>query len=202
MEIKIDEKNLEEKLGALERSRVWSPRTISKLEALVRGNDSYSLFRVNPVQFATEKGITEAEAIDLFLHGTRVGLFQMNWEMLCPGCGDVVQSFGTMHAMTSNYHCDLCKADFEASMDDYIEINFTIAPPVRQIPYHQPHTLSVEDYYFKYVFSSNSYAVPGLKFADAIRQNFFSMPPALPRMLGLSNSGSRSTKINRFKKSF
>jgi hypothetical protein len=34
---------------------------------------------VNPIRFATERGIPEAEGIDLFLHATANGLFGMDW---------------------------------------------------------------------------------------------------------------------------
>lgn len=56
---------LDELLGKLESLRSWLPRVISKLETLIRSGDDYALFRVNPIQFATEKGIAEAEGVDL-----------------------------------------------------------------------------------------------------------------------------------------
>ena len=52
---KVNEALLDELLGKLESARARSPRVISKLETLIRSGDDYSLFRVNPIQFATEK---------------------------------------------------------------------------------------------------------------------------------------------------
>ncbi|WP_410857889.1 DUF5939 domain-containing protein [Paraburkholderia sp. SIMBA_054] len=34
--------------------------------------------------FARDRGIGEVECIDLFLHAARYGLFEMNWDVLCP----------------------------------------------------------------------------------------------------------------------
>ena len=70
----IDEKLLEERLAALEAARSWSPRVVSRLETLLRSGDETAVFRINPIRFAAEKGVSEAEAIDLFLHGTLAGL--------------------------------------------------------------------------------------------------------------------------------
>jgi hypothetical protein len=33
--------------------------------------------------------MAEAEALDLFLHATKVGLFEMDWHIVCPHCGYV-----------------------------------------------------------------------------------------------------------------
>jgi hypothetical protein len=63
----IDEKKLEERLVALEAAKSWSPRVVSRLETLLRSGADEALYRINPIQFATEKSISEAEAIDLFL---------------------------------------------------------------------------------------------------------------------------------------
>ena len=89
----IDEKKLEERLAALEAAKSWSPRVVSRLEMLVRSGSDEELYRVNPIQFAIEKSIAEAEAIDLFLHACVAGLFDMDWMLVCPLCSDVVESF-------------------------------------------------------------------------------------------------------------
>jgi len=72
----LNEPLLDEKLAQLEEARNWSSRVISKLETAIRTADDYALFRVNPLQYAKEKGMAEAEAIDLFLHAAKAGRFQ------------------------------------------------------------------------------------------------------------------------------
>src|SRR5579859_3552910 len=63
----INESLLDKKLSALEAARSWSPRVISRLETVIRTSDDYDLFRINPIQYATDKGLSEKESIDLFL---------------------------------------------------------------------------------------------------------------------------------------
>jgi class 3 adenylate cyclase len=147
---KLNDTLLDNLLGKLESVRTWSPRVISKLETLIRTGDDYTLFRINPIQFATEKGIAEAEAIDLFLHSAKLGLFEMEWHLICPTCGHVVESLRNMHKLHSFYVCSQCAFETTATLDDYIQIAFTISFPVREIVFHQPETLSADDLFFKY----------------------------------------------------
>ena len=51
----IDEKKLEERLVALDAAKSWSPRVVSRLEMLLRSGTDEALYRINPIQFATEK---------------------------------------------------------------------------------------------------------------------------------------------------
>jgi class 3 adenylate cyclase/predicted RNA-binding Zn-ribbon protein involved in translation (DUF1610 family) len=146
----LNETLLDDLLGKLESVRSWSPRLISKLETLIRSGDDYSLFRINPIQFATEKGIAETEIIDLFLHAAKLGLFEMEWHLVCATCGNVVDSFRQMHKLHSTYVCNQCAFETTATLDDYIQVSFTIASSIREIVFHHPESLSAEDYLYKY----------------------------------------------------
>ena len=146
----LNETLLDELLGKLESVRSWSPRVISKLETLIRSGDDYALFRVNPIQFAAEKGIAEPEDIDLFLHSTKLGLFEMEWHLVCATCGNVVESFRNMHKLHSTYICNQCAFENTATLDDYIQVSFTISPSIREIAFHHPELLSADDFLFKY----------------------------------------------------
>lgn len=146
----LNETLLDDLLGKLEGIRSWSPRVISKLETLIRTGDDYSLFRINPIRFATEKGIAEPEAIDLFLHSAKLGLFEMEWHLVCAMCGNIVESFRHMHKLHSTYICKECAYENQATLDDYIQVAFTISRAVREIAFHHPESLSAEDLFFKY----------------------------------------------------
>jgi class 3 adenylate cyclase len=164
----VNEKFLEEKLEILERARTLGPRTVAKLETLVRSGADEALFRVNPVAFAADKGLAEEEAIDLFVHAAKAGLFDMNWHLLCPSCGQVVESFRALKHLHADYFCVLCNTNLEANLDDFIEVAFTVSSQATAISFHRPETLSIEDYYFKYVFNGRA-TMDGTPFPDIVR---------------------------------
>lgn len=166
----VNEKLLDEKLEVLEKARTWSPRIISKLESHIRGADDYDLYQINPLAFAAERNVPEAEAVDLFLHATHAGLFHMNWSLMCPQCGDAVESFGSLKNLHTHFFCTLCQVGNEATLDDLIQVTFTIIPLIREIVFHKPESLSIEDYLFKYRFSRSVKTPEGTTFPVLIKQ--------------------------------
>jgi class 3 adenylate cyclase len=154
-EIKLNESQLDERLSKLEQARAWNPRVISKLETFIRSAPDADLFRVNPVQYAMERNISESEALDLFLYAAKVGLFEMDWHIVCPHCGFVVDSLQHMSQLRNHYLCPICGSDRDYALDDYIQVAFSISSLVRGIPYHHPETLSIEDLYLNYLLSKD-----------------------------------------------
>lgn len=154
MPVTLNEKLLDDKLTELEQRRQWSPRVISKLETTIRTGDDVSLFRINPIRYANEKGIAESEAIDLFLYATKVGLFEMEWHLICMSCGRMVENLTGMGRLHSHFTCDNCSLVNHASLDDYIMVTYSILPQIREIAYHHPaQKLSVEDFQYHYAMS-------------------------------------------------
>lgn len=169
MGISINEMVLEEKLTQLEQARGWSPRVVSRLESLIRTADDYDLFRINPIQYATDKNVDEQEAIDLFLYGAKFGLFELEWHLVCAFCGHVVESLSELSSLHSHYQCSFCQAENDVALDDYIQVVFTVSPQVRPIRYHQPEQLDIEDYYFRYHFAKGLQPFPnGMTIQQAV----------------------------------
>ena len=163
----VQERFLESKMTDIEQARAWSPRVISKFETLIRSGDDLSLYRINPLAFARDRGIAEAESIDLFLHATRNGLFDMSWDVVCPQSGMVLESFGALRTLKTHYVCGLCDVSGETDLDDFIEVTFTVSPQLRRLPFHDPQSLSVEDFHWKLRFLNDG-RIPGqqVRFLD------------------------------------
>jgi hypothetical protein len=118
----VDERMLDERLAQLEAARARSPRIVSRLEALLRADDDAALFRVNPFTFASERGLDPGETVDLLLHGAALGLFEMDWLLICPRCACAVESFARLRAVLRRFRCPECHNEYEAAMDDFIAI--------------------------------------------------------------------------------
>jgi class 3 adenylate cyclase len=165
----VDERTLDERLARLEAARPWSPRVVSRLEALIRTDDDAALFRVNPFTFASQWGLDEDEAIDLLLHATALGLFEMDWLLICPRCACAVESFARLRAVLRRFRCPECHNDYEAAMDDFIAIYFSVSPRVRSTRYHRPETLDPFEYIFALRGVREGRAPNGEPFLDWIR---------------------------------
>src|SRR5215813_13002052 len=81
------------------------------LETLVREGEDRDLMRLNPLAFAGRRGLDEERVIAALLHAARLGIFELSWNVLCPGCGGVLDTQATLKYLQSDqYHCALCAA--------------------------------------------------------------------------------------------
>jgi class 3 adenylate cyclase len=196
MGAKVREKQLREKLDTLHKAKNISPKVFEKLEQLIREGDDLDLFRINPIRFAADRGVVEHEAIDAFLHGAKCGLFQMEWNLVCPTCGDSVDSFKSLTKVNSHFYCSVCALNSEAALDDYIQVAFTISSEVREIAYHRPETLSIEDFHLKYHFNRTATIPDGPKFIDAVPslvKGLSYLGPGQKKRFELDTTGGRIT---------
>jgi class 3 adenylate cyclase len=169
MEFEVGEDALEAALAKVERGRAWSPRVISKLEHHVRTAGDDDLFRVNPLQWASGRGVDEHEAVDLFLHAAKAGLFYMDWNVICPCCGKVMRSLRELHGLQAENTCTVCFRRDQATLDDYVQVTFTIAPAVRTIRFHQPLALPLDEYIFTYLYEPTAKSAGILTARDAMQ---------------------------------
>ncbi|HVO40291.1 MAG TPA: DUF5939 domain-containing protein [Spirochaetia bacterium] len=167
----VNEASLEQRLELLEKARAWSPRVVSKLEAHIRASDDEGLLRINPFQFASQKNIAEHEAVDLLLYSASVGLFTMDWSLVCPTCSEVVESFKALRNIHASFSCNLCRTNIETTLDDLIHVTFTVSPSIRDIIFHRPAELSARDYFFKYRFEPGAHYPDGLTFKEYLDSN-------------------------------
>src|SRR6266480_2801003 len=69
----VSESLLRQRLTELGSIASWAPHILAGLERFIRNAGDYDLFRVNPIQYATANGLSEAEGIDLFVHAAKGG---------------------------------------------------------------------------------------------------------------------------------
>ena len=82
---------------------------------------------------------TKSGPIAAFLHAARLGLFELSWNVLCPGCGGVLDAGATLKTVNRDeYDCGLCAAGYKPTLDEMVEVTFTVSPRVRRIAAHDP----------------------------------------------------------------
>jgi class 3 adenylate cyclase len=122
--------------------------TTAALERLIQDGSDRELNRINVLEFAARVGLDEERVISAFLHAARLGLFELSWNVLCPGCGGVLNVNATLKTVDRDeYSCALCAAGYEPPLDEMVEVTFTVSPRVRRIAAHNPHELRLFDYY-------------------------------------------------------
>jgi len=150
MKLPTDTENL---FGALRQSAKSNP--VSAIEKLIHDAPDRELCRINALAFAARHGLDEDDVLAAFLHGARLGIFDMSWNILCPACGGVLDSGATLKTVRhSEYRCVLCAIGHEPTLDEIVEVTFTISPRVRRIAAHDPGTLPWIEYYRQIFWSS------------------------------------------------
>jgi class 3 adenylate cyclase len=131
------------------------PAVADAIMKLVETGEDHELNRINVLDFSKHTGLDEERVISGFLHASRLGLFDLTWNVLCPGCGGVLDAHSTLKSLRADdYQCGLCACGYEASVDEQVEVAFTVSPRTRRIAAHEPNTLPLWEY-FKQVFWSS-----------------------------------------------
>src|SRR4051812_6320911 len=131
------------------------PAVVEAIGRLIADSTDRDLNRINALDFADRTGLDQEKVISGFLHASRLGLFDMGWNVLCPGCGGVLGAHTTLKSLKhDDYNCALCAAGYEASVDEMVEVAFTVSPRVRRIGAHDPDTLPIWDYVRQVFWSS------------------------------------------------
>jgi class 3 adenylate cyclase len=121
---------------------------VAAIERAVREAADRDLCRVNALTFAAQHGLNEERVIAAFLHAARLGLFELSWNVLCPGCGGVLDAGATLKTLNrEEYACGLCASGYEPILDEMVEVTFTVSSRVRRIAAHSPDTLPEAEYY-------------------------------------------------------
>ncbi len=144
--------------GVLRQSS--DPDCVAAIEDVVRQGLDRDLCRVNAIAFAAKHGIDEERTIAAFLHASRLGLFELSWNILCPGCGGVLDADATLKSVNrEEYDCGLCASAYKPTLDEMVEVTFTVSPRVRRIAAHDPDSLS-EVEYCRQIFWSSGVDLP------------------------------------------
>ncbi|HEX2724344.1 MAG TPA: adenylate/guanylate cyclase domain-containing protein [Beijerinckiaceae bacterium] len=164
-----------------------APEAAEAIEHLVEHAPDPELNRINALALATRLGLDEERLIAAFLHAARVGLFELSWNVLCPGCGGVLDASATLKSFDRDeYGCALCAAGYEPTLDEMIEVTFTVSPRIRRIAAHDPHRLPIWDYCRQIFWSSGVDLPPNFEeIIEDITLDSLELPPGEKAIISL-----------------
>jgi class 3 adenylate cyclase len=156
----MNQNTLQQKLGTLSSFPEVNGETVMEFGKVLQGLGPWELFRINPLRFANEHQFDPSEIVNLFVHAAKVGLFDFAWNLLCPSCGSIVDSYLSLNEVEDNlFHCSLCHCDVPINLDDHVEVAFTINPSVRRLDISPFKDI---ESYWRYFRSANHQRSPAL----------------------------------------
>ena len=136
-----------EKLAAL-RSRRVDEAILRALERHVLEAPDVEIARIRPLRFARLHGLDERQVTEAFLLGTRQGLFDMLWDVICPLCQIPASFSESLERLGTHSDCPACELQFPLDFASSVELVFRVSPTVRPNevrayciggPAHSPH---------------------------------------------------------------
>ncbi|MBL8920563.1 MAG: adenylate/guanylate cyclase domain-containing protein [Myxococcaceae bacterium] len=143
----------EQRLASLESVPNLRALAISALAALLEAPDDWRCLRINPLRVAEENGLPVDEVLDVFLHAARLGLLDLRFNLVCPGCGGVEYQMERIDAVPSGeWLCVVCDRLLQAELDDRVEVSFTPELGVRHLALDASSSLQ---HYLSFYFTAN-----------------------------------------------
>ena len=166
----VDERLLTERLERLAVAIPGDDGLLGALDTFLRTASEGALVRINPVRFGERYRFTTAAVVELFLHARKLGMLTMEWQYVCPCCGDIVERLASLTSATAHYFCQVCSADREADLSDFIAVTFSVSPRIRRSRYDDPWSLRPEAYFFDYRFTQDGVVDDGTPLRDHLRR--------------------------------
>src|SRR6267154_4666380 len=135
-------------------------QTVAAIEGFVAEAGDRELCRINAIDFAATRRLDEERVVAAFLHAARLGVFELSWNVLCPGCGGVLDTSTTLKSVKhDDYVCALCAEGYQPTLDEMVEVTFTVSRRVRRIAAHDPDELPFFEY-MRQIFWASGMSIP------------------------------------------
>lgn len=125
-----------ERLMALSQRMVdqgADPELASKLNTFLEEADDLTLARIRPHTLADHWGLPRRAVLEHCLCATRVGLLDLQWDMLCPHCRGAADTSSSLSGLRTDVFCASCNVDFSINFEQSVELTFRPNSAVRHV---------------------------------------------------------------------
>src|ERR1700674_3160797 len=160
---------------------------VDMLERMVRDAPDHALNKMNALDLAAKEGVGEEQVIATLLNAVGLGMFEMTWNVMCPSCAGVLSANKSLKTLDrAQYNCAFCAAGYETTLDNLVEVTFTVSPRLRKIAAHSPDELSAAEYY-RQIFWSSAIDLPAdvEKLLGEVTLETVDLPPGERAILSL-----------------
>ena len=67
----------------------------------------------------------------MFVYATRVGLLDLEWDVICPNCRGATTRAVTLSDLADDAHCTSCNIRYDVNFDEAVELRFSVNPDIR-----------------------------------------------------------------------
>jgi hypothetical protein len=147
---KVDRELLERCLEELRRAPVDASLLEPLRTRILEGSDD-QLTKVRAYAVADAWGADRDAVLRLLLHATRVGVFGLSWQLMCPSCRVPKAAVDDLGELPPQFHCDTCGILYTVDVDSNVELRFSVDPAVRETrdeiyciggPLRMPHVVA------------------------------------------------------------
>jgi len=137
--------------GELAQLLPQTKNIVDRLLNFIENADDLLVARIRPYQLADEWHEPRRIVLEACLHATRVGLLDLQWDLLCPMCRGPQESGMSLQEIATQVHCDTCQIDFTVNFDRFVELTFRPNTALRQVdtkdycmgsPQRTPHAVA------------------------------------------------------------
>jgi class 3 adenylate cyclase len=123
----------------------------NKLISFVGEADEMDVTRIRPYALADSWGESRRAVLEACFQATRLGLLDLQWDLLCPLCRGPQETSGSLRDINSQVHCAGCQIDFNVNFERFVEVTFRPNASVRNVdpktycvgnPQRTPHVVA------------------------------------------------------------
>jgi class 3 adenylate cyclase len=122
-----------------------------RLIEFIKQADDFALARIKPYELADDWDVPRRAVLETCLRATRVGLLDLQWDLLCPLCRGPQESGTSLRDINPEVHCETCRIDFTVNFDRFVELTFRPNASIRAVdvkdycigsPQRTPHVVA------------------------------------------------------------
>lgn len=121
-----------DRLSALLAKSPVDERYVDLLHQYLVEKSDHDVAQIEPVQVAKLWNADLDDTLRVLLYATKGGLLNLSWNVICPNCRVSKVEHNSLSQLEQQFHCDLCGVNYDANFDQFVELNFSIHPTVRQ----------------------------------------------------------------------
>lgn len=109
------------------------PRVVDCLAQFLENASDLEVARIRPIAFAERFQLDPNQVIHACFEGTRLGVFSLLWDIMCPSCripSDVQQ---TLSAIKEHGYCEACNLNFGIDLAESVELIFRAHREIREV---------------------------------------------------------------------